>query len=619
MPLSVDYEYAPWWAEKDSECAVRAISDSVKMLDEAPEQKAREELFDSYARKYDARKYLELGETRYNFNVCQAVVDAAVAQLVGVPNSVMVLTEEGRADMQERGKRLNQYVKGQFDHAGHTAAQRQTAHCGAVFGTGPEGCFTGPDGKRGGARSIGVRAVDPRNLLIHPAATCGRSYFDADGRGPTHLYEFIECPVDEAIAAFPNCRKEVLSARPHRQRDQQRRQRDGLGGDCTAGVVLASSWWRGWDDRRKRNVCRHVVSSDDHLLSDETFDYDALPYSFYRWQTVPDDFWGRGLVDLVSGIQDELDDLCEKISEHMRLATSQIWTQKGGVQAMSGMSNKVWAQYQYTTAPPTLINMPPIDPAYFQERDRLFEQAFRQTGVSQFAASGMKPAGVNAARAIRLYKDMGNQRLAVPVAGIAQQSVEVAGHLIAAAKDLDAKQEGGHNIMAPNKRGFARIRWSEVDMDRDQYMLTIAPTNFLDDTPSGKLDGIQELVASFPQLAPFAMKALTYPDLEAFVSLATARYDEVASAVDGIVAKGVATKPDPNTDLAVAVPFALATLARAKADGEDPEVLDMLREYLEECSALQAAAQAAAAPPPAPPGPPGMPPPGAIPPAAGPM
>lgn len=98
-----------------------------------------------------------------------------------------------------------------------------------------------------------------------------------------------------------------------------------------------------------------------------------------------------------------------------------------------------------------------------------------------------------------------------------------------------------------------------------------------------------------------ARRLLDFPDLEQVEDLANSQEDYIHEVLEKIVDEGEYTAPEPYDDLQLARELALEYYSQGKQNGLEEEKLQLIRNFLEQVTALEQAAM-----PPAPP----MPPPG---------
>lgn len=334
---------------------------------------------------------------------------------------------------------------------------------------------------------------------------------------------------------------------------------------------------------------RHVVCVDNCTLEAEDYPFTDIPHSIYRWTEKPRSFYGLGICHRIESIQEELDALCWKIQDSMNLASTHVLLQKGSGLEKRKLTNRNMAQYEYKgPTPPIYQTVEPIHADYFNQVDKLMQRAYEMTGVTALAAQGQIPAGLQggSGKAVRLYKDITNQRLKTQQDGFDRCYVDLAYKQIRLAKAIDERGDGSYKVMAKTGDALVDIAWADVNMPEDTYRLQRSPVSFLSTEPSAKVDDIAEMLNLFPEAKPFAMQAMDFPDTQDFMSKVAAPYDEIQHCLDSIMDEGEYIGPEPNTDTALAGPLALATYRRARANNLEPERLDMLRDYLLAVKAL---------------------------------
>lgn len=594
---------AQWWTV-EGEGVADAICSALKAVEKDPEESSRLNDYDRYRSRYDAQLVLPgqvLGRAReINFNICQVVVDTAVSQLCSSRTAIMALTKQGDHAMQRRGKMLNFFLDGQFEASGQYELAPQIVADAACVGTGIVKICESLSAPVG---TIQSRLVDACDLVV--------PVLEGRTANPTFMFEIERVPEDVLLARFPDAEKAICYAGHLRDYDKQADLQHEGGPETMRWVVHAYKLPIG------ERAGRYVIATTAGVLYDEDREDAHFPYAVMRWKPRKKCFWGIPMLQDIDSVQEELDHLCWKIQDHMSRASTQIWHRKGSTVAPEkSRTNLAFTHHEFMNEPPIAINIPPIHDSYFRERQELFDKAFQMTGVTPLAASGMKPAGLNAGKALRLYKDIANNRLKMQQDSIERVQVESGKRMIALAKEIDARGDGDYRIMAKSKKGLLFIRWNDVAMDKEQFQLQIFPVGYLSQTPAGKAEDLNDLLQLMPQIQPFIPKALDYPDLEAIMSLATAASDEALTCLESIE-DGVYMAPDPQTDPLVALPLALAYYRKLRANEGDPETMQMMRDYISQLNQLLSDAKAQQAEQPVgasmnplpPPPPPGMAPP----------
>ena len=176
-------------------------------------------------------------------------------------------------------------------------------------------------------------------------------------------------------------------------------------------------------------------------------------------------------------------------------------------------------------------------------------------------------------------------------------------------------------IAAPGTELLDSIRWKDVDLEEDAYVVELHPTSLLPTTPQGRIDRVKELVSEGVWSPKRGEAALDDLDVEANMNAERGAEKEAMKICEDMLQDGKYRTPDPACDLATFL--RVGTQYRQAGEiGNVPEKhLDQIYKWLDDVAALQAQIKPAPAPvgpgsplpglpgaPPAPPAPPaGMP------------
>jgi len=181
----------------------------------------------------------------------------------------------------------------------------------------------------------------------------------------------------------------------------------------------------------------------------------------------------------------------------------------------------------------------------------------------------------------------------------------------------------GFQVDVPDRNQKIELSWKEVNLSDSAYVLQCFPEALLPQQPAGRQQRIEELTASGFLQKDQAMELMSFPDMEEATSSVTAPRTSIRMRIDQML-DGKYISPEP-MDVAAgpqspAITMVLAAYLEERERGCPDETLQLLRDWLEECSALLQPPQPAEMPTQAPQGQP-MPvdptmaaPPGAVPP-----
>ena len=265
--------------------------------------------------------------------------------------------------------------------------------------------------------------------------------------------------------------------------------------------------------------------------------------------------------------------------------------------------------------PPVFATPQVIAPEVIEWLVMLYDKAFEISGVSKMAAQQLKPEGLDSKVAIRAFDDLGDARFKGFSERLEDFTIEAADRHLELARDINERLEANGASGAPGPQhfeaiasgsaGLKRLKWSEVNMQRDEYVLQVFAESALPKTPSARMQTVQEMMQANLMTADEGRRALDLGGdvrqeqqlLDAQRSLALKQCSDMLH--------GRAASPDPLQDLVTARTVATAYVALAQCKGIPEKRIQLLREFVQQIDGIQqlAAQQAAANPPP--PTPPG--------------
>jgi len=161
-----------------------------------------------------------------------------------------------------------------------------------------------------------------------------------------------------------------------------------------------------------------------------------------------------------------------------------------------------------------------------------------------------------------------------------------------------AERGDDYEVVSSGDKYIEQIKWKDVDLREEQYVMKIWPTSLLPQTPAGKLQKVIELAQSgIIQDPSTILKLLDYPDIESVTQYLTADQDEIDMLIENMVDKGKYIQPEPYSNLALSVKRVQQAYLRAKINNAPENRMALLRRYIEDCMALMTSMAQAAQPP----------------------
>ena len=348
---------------------------------------------------------------------------------------------------------------------------------------------------------------------------------------------------------------------------------------------------------------RHCITIDGAVLGEmEPWPHQFFPFARVQWSPRLYGYWGQGLAEQLQNIQLEINKLLWVIQRSMHLMGSfKVFIENGSKIVKEHLNNDVGSIINYTGTPPMYVTPPIVAPEVYAHLQTLINKGYEQAGVSQLAASSLKPEGLNSGRAIREYNDIQTDRLAVPAKSYEQMFMDV-GRLSIEVVKMIAAQDKEYAVKVPGRKGLASVDWNDIKLNDEDYVMQCYPVSSLPQDPAGRLATIQEYAQAGFLSPRQARRLLDFPDLDQVESLANAEEDYLTMVFDNIVDEGEYTSPDPLDDLQLSKQLCLEYYAKGKSNNLREDRLELLRRYLAQINEIEQAMM-----PPAPPMLPPMP------------
>lgn len=355
--------------------------------------------------------------------------------------------------------------------------------------------------------------------------------------------------------------------------------------------------YEGWRLGTEGKAGRHVIAVQGGVLVDEEWDAEAFPFAFMRYSKLPASFWGVGVAQRQAGVQFEVNNLLQKIQLNTHLLANPVTI----LPANSGIpdahiTNDIGAIVQLPPGsdPPTRLTMPVMPGEVYEQVETHIRRAYEAEGVSQLSASSRKPAGLDAAVALREYSDIESERFLPQGRELERFVIQCVERCIALAEKIP-----GYEVDTMDRRWNERIAWKDIKTARDKFVLQCFPVSSLPQNPAARKQFVQELAQAGWISVDKAKELIDIPDLEEGMSTELGSDRLVRKQVAAILDGDEFEPPDPRLNLQSALKFALGVYNFERSNGMPEDVAEMLRTYLDQLEQMMIQAQKAAAPPPA--------------------
>ena len=365
---------------------------------------------------------------------------------------------------------------------------------------------------------------------------------------------------------------------------------------------------------------RHTVCTHEFCIIDEPWEHNRFPFSTVAWQDAPMGWHATGLAEILTGLQVEINTLLGQIQEGHHLITGQWLVQAGSEVIANHLNNDLARIVEFAGGTPP-VYVPPsiISPEIYEHLKWLYQLSSEICAISSLFASAQKPAGLNSGKALLTFDDFQTERFADQAKNYENLFLDLADWTIELSKVL-AKQKKGFGIRAIDKRQLRFIKWADVDMKRDEFVMKVFPTSMLASQPAAKLQQVQEMTNAGWLEKDVALDLVDFPDTEQYTRRLNGWRRCVEADLANIADEGVYSGPEPTYDLTgpimggktgALVRDALNDYKSRGLEESDPDRMEMMRQYMQAVIELWKQAQSPPPPPPVPgaPGAPGGPPP----------
>jgi|TARA_R100000458_G_scaffold59055_1_gene68566 hypothetical protein len=538
----------------------------------------------NHARLYGNISYRDLGsggmmqraktsaKNRVTLNIIQSMCDTVTARVAKAKPMATYLTSGGDWEMQRKAKRLTKFTSGQFYGSKIYEVAPKVFLDACVFGTGVMKIFE-HDGE------IKCERVFPDEIVVD----------DLEARYGNPRQMFQRKVVDKQVLAslFPEFAEDIHNASSVEDDDTLYRASEQI--ECIEAWHLPSS--------KDAKDGRHVIAIENATLMDDSWERDDFPFAFIRWTNRLLGFFGQGLAEQLTGIQVEINRLLRNIQQQMHLATPKVFVESGSKISKAHINNEIWGVIEYAGTPPQFFVPKTVSGEIFSHLDRLFNRAYEIAGVSQLAAGAKKPAGLESGVALREFQDIESERFLMVAKAYEQLFLDAADQMIDIAREVSARGES-FEVISQGDDDIEKIKWADIDLERNEYVMKVYPTSLLPTTPAAKLQKVIEMLQAGMLTQQEARALLDYPDLEAVNNMATASQELFNMMIERILEKGIYQAPEPYMNLSMGIAMMQSAYLRAKINSVPETRLDLFRRFIEDSIALLARMQAQAAPPP---------------------
>lgn len=518
-------------------------------------------------------------ETSYNtshrvtLNVVQSIIDTVISKMSKNKPKPTFLTDGGNWTLQQKAKKLSKFCEGVFSSTKYYKHAINAMKDACIFGTGAVKIYK-EDGN-----------IKAERVFIEELKIDDREAYYSNPR-QMHQTKYIHKSV--LLELFPEHAHFI---------DQANNSAENMVNNTNPRlenmIRVVESWHlpSGKTVDKKGNPIKHdgikTITIINKTLHSEPYTKSYFPFVFFKWNEKPIGFWGLGLSEQLQGIQLEINKLLRTIQVSMHLVSiPKLLVEASSKVVTAHLNNKIGGIIKYAGTPPKYEPLGGVPPELFTHLDRLYERAYEISGVSMLSAQSDKPSGLDSGKALREFNDIESERFLEVGQRYEQSFIDAARIMLDMAKECYEDNDQEFKVQVKGKKFIETIDWSEVDIADDKFLMDIFPTSSLSNTPSGRLQDVQELLQAGFISKEDGLKLLDFPDLESVMSLENAETEDIERTIEQMMSKGKYETPEPYQNLELGIRKCQQAYLKYRSDGAPDTRLELLRRWMEDAQQL---------------------------------
>lgn len=518
----------------------------------------------------------QLPSDRPTMSVITSCVDTIVSRLTQIRPSPKFLTDNGNYKQRKMGKELTNFINGELYQTKAHQLGSSILRDACVWGTGVIKILEDQNKRVSLERRLATQLIVDAN-----EAFIGQ---------PRQLYELQL--VDRQVLAniFPSDRSTIEKA------EQAYPELNADSDKTVADQVMVIEAWR-LPSGPGAGDGMHAIACTSGLVLEEDYEKKDFPFVFMNYSDPQVGFWGQGLAERQMGTQSGINQLLMTIHTAINLVgVPRVFVEDGSKVVKAHLNNQVGSIVTYRGTKPSYEVAPCVPVELYQQLERLIKFAYNQEGISELAAVGQKPPGLNSGAAQREYDDIQSDRFAALQRRYEDMFVNLSYQIIDLAKDI-CERDGKYQTIYPSKNGIHEINLPEAKILDNPFVIQCFDSSSLPRDPAGRAQKIIEYMQSGLYTPQEGRRLLGFPDTEQEDNLLNAGEEKILKILDEIVEDGKYTPPDPfmDLDLATQIVGQFYNLYTSLNLGESKA--QQLRDFASQVQALKSQALSAMAPP----------------------
>lgn len=560
-----------WWEEKSKDKIHELLHPYLTTLKSRQEYRSNDNLmfmklhgnFDFYGLgTYGYSRAEGSNLPRLTLNVIESMVSTVVSKITKNKPKPYFLTSGGDWKLQQKAKKLNKFCEGLFYSTKLYEEMSMAFMDSCIFGTGAVKYYIQ------NSNVVAERVFIDEIMVDDSEAIYGKPR-------QMHHRKYIHKEVLKKM--FPGFDAQIESS-------TKAEKQNSIGNQDPEMIQVYESWHLRSSDKSKDG--RRTITISTATLFEERYDEDFFPFTFIKWDIKPLGMWGKGISEQLMGIQLEINKLLKTIQQSMHLVSiPKILMEASSKIVSSHLDNKIGGIITYAGTPPAYQALGQVPQELFSQLENLYNKAYEIVGISQLSAQSVKPGGLDSGKALREYNDIESERF-LAVSRRYEEAFLDAGRIMIHLVQKCFEEAGDFAVKLKGKKFLETIKWSEIDLQNDQYMMQSFPTSSFSSSPSARFQEIQEFIQAGFLSKEDGRKLLNFPDLESVNDLDTAAVEDIDCTIDKMLEEGQYSTPEPYQNLSYGILKCQQAYLYNKNQNAPEDRLELLRTWIEDAQAL---------------------------------
>jgi hypothetical protein len=258
------------------------------------------------------------------------------------------------------------------------------------------------------------------------------------------------------------------------------------------------------------------------------------PLVLWYWEPHRDGIWGAGIGDEGGRMSMRIDDLDQRLHYRELIASGQqIFYHKDTCKPDDLAINEARTVIAVEDGKqfPQVSTPPPFHPSELQFLESEIRGFWDGIGISQVSAAARREQGVESGVAMRTLNDTKAGRQLVKAQRYEQAYVDLARQYVWRLREL-AEDDKNFMVSWSGKTIIRSYKWSDADVEDDDFSVTVAPASALPHDPAGRQAMIGDLYGQGLISQETAKQLMQWPDLESEMTSETAEAEYVEMLIE---------------------------------------------------------------------------------------